>query len=141
MVVANDRQYMTEGSERSANSLTYDGVLLHDFSFFRSQWSGLEKDVLRHGQLADIVYQTASTQSNPQILGQAQFLPQGDRIFRKTVAVPFGIGILRFDSQRKAKQHGLGVVQLIGELLQAQQRIHASEQLLLVHGLAQEIIG
>ena len=76
MVVANDRQDMAKGSERSANSFADDGMLFHDFSFFRSQRSRLEQDVLRHGQLADIVHQTASAQSYTQVLGQRQLLPQ-----------------------------------------------------------------
>src|ERR1700674_5859768 len=120
MMVTNDRQHMAEGSEWGANSLTYHGVSLHDFSLFWSQRSRFEKDVLRHGQFADVVYETAPAQSDAQVLGQSEFFPQRHGIFRKAIAVPFGIGILRLDSQRKAKQHRLGVVQLIGELLQAQ---------------------
>src|SRR6266852_8983509 len=68
MMVTNDRQHMAEGSEWGADSLTYHGVLLHDFSLFRSQWSGFEQDVLRHGQLADIVYKAASAQCDAQFL-------------------------------------------------------------------------
>src|SRR5467141_3693037 len=48
MVVTNDRQHLSEGSEWGANSLAYHRVPLHDFSLFRSQWSGFEQDVLRH---------------------------------------------------------------------------------------------
>ena len=68
MMVTNDRQHMAEGSERGANSLTYHGVLLHDFSLFWSQWSGFEQDVFRHSQLADIVYKAASAQCDAQFL-------------------------------------------------------------------------
>src|SRR6266852_5288206 len=141
MVVTNDRQHITEGSEWGANFLANHGVTLHDLSFFRSQWSGFEQYVLRHGQLADIVYQAASAQSDAQVLGQTQLFPQRNRILRKAIAVPFGIGILRLDSQRKAKQDRLGVIQLIGEFLQAQQGMHASQQLVLVDGLVEEIIS
>src|SRR6266849_5048663 len=141
MVVTNDGQHMTEGSERCANSLSRDSVLLHDFSFFQSQRSGFEKDMLRHGQLTDIVHKTASAQSNAQVLGQTQLLTERDGIFRKAVAVPLGIGILRLDTQGETEQYGLGIVQLIGELLQAQQGMHASQQLVLIHWLAEEIIG
>jgi hypothetical protein len=69
MVVPNDRQDMAKGSERGANSLTRDCVLLHDFSLFRSKRSGFEQDVLRHGQLTDIVHKAASTQSDAHFLG------------------------------------------------------------------------
>src|SRR6266481_3640538 len=43
MVVANDGQNIAKGSEWGANSFTYHGVLLHDFSFFGSQRSGFER--------------------------------------------------------------------------------------------------
>src|SRR6266852_848756 len=141
MVVTNDRQHMAEGSEWGANFLTYHGVSLHDFSLFRSQWSRFQQDVLRHGQLADIVYKSASAQGDAQVLWQTQFFSQRNGIFRKAIAVPFGIRILRLDSQRKAKQHRLRVIQLIGELLQAQQGMHASQQFLLIYGLVEEIIS
>ena len=55
--------------------------------------------------------------------------------------MPFGIGILRLDTQGEAEQYGLGVVQLVGELLQAQQGIHASQQFVLIHGLVEKIIS
>src|SRR5260370_39804983 len=45
MMVANDRQHVAERPQRGANFFTDHGVLLHDFSFFRSQRSGFEKDV------------------------------------------------------------------------------------------------
>src|SRR5882724_5215314 len=141
MVVTNDGQHIAEGSEWGANSLAYHGVPLHDFSLFRSQWSGFEQDVLRHGQLADIVYQTASAQSDAQVLGQTQFFPQRNGIFRKAIAVPFGIRILRLDRQREAKQDRLGVIQLIGEVLQAQQGMYASQQFMLIYGLVEEVIS
>src|SRR5467141_4129976 len=75
MVVTNDRQHIAEGSQRRANSFPLDRVLLHDFSFLGSQWPGFEQDALRDGQLADIVYETASAQSEAQVLGQTQFFP------------------------------------------------------------------
>src|SRR5260370_25440667 len=99
MVMADDRQHMAKGSERSANSLAINGVLFHDFSLFRSQRSGFEQDALRHGQLADIVNKTASAQSDAQILGQPELLSQRDGILRNAVAVSFGIGIFRLDTQ------------------------------------------
>jgi hypothetical protein len=118
-----------------------DCVLLHDFSFLGSQWSGFKQDALRHGQLADIVYETASAQSEAQVLRQSQFFPQRDGRFRKTVTVPFGAGILRLDRQRKTRQHHLGVIQLIGVLLQAQQGPNTSQQFGLIYGLVEEIIN
>src|SRR6202011_5445228 len=118
-----------------------DGVLLHDFSFFRSQRTGFQQDVLWHSQLADVVYKAAAAQSDAQVLGQTQLLPERDGIFRKAVAVSLGIGILRLNTQGEAKQYGLGIVQLIGELLQAQQGVDASQQLVLIHWLAEEIIS
>src|SRR5205823_1428854 len=141
MVVTNDRQHIAEGSERRANSLPLDRVQLHDFSFLGSQRAGFEQYALRHRQLADIVYETASAQGEAQVLGKSQFFPQRDGIFREAVTVPFGIGILRLDCQREAKQHHLGVIQLIGELLQAQQGMHASQQFLLIYWLVEEIFG
>jgi len=117
MVVADDRQHIAKGSERGTNSLARDRVLLHDFSFFWSKRSGFEQDMLRHSQLTYIVHKTASAKSDPQVLWQPQFLCQRDGTFRKAVAVPFGIGILCLDTQREARQYGLGVVQLICELL------------------------
>src|SRR5580700_649480 len=126
MMVTNDRQHMMEGSEWGANFFSYHGVLLHDFSLFRSQGPGFEQNVLRHRQLADVVYKTASAQSHAQLLGQTQFFPQRNRILRKAIAVSFGVGILGLDRQRKAKQDRLGVIQFIGKLLQAQQGMYAS---------------
>jgi len=49
--------------------------------------------------------------------------------------VPFGIGIFRLDSQGKAKQTVSALSSSSGELLQAQQGMHASQQLVLVDGL------
>src|SRR5882762_9554906 len=75
VVVANDRQHIAKGSKWGANSFTYDRVLLHDFSFFRSQRSRFEQDVLRHGQLTYIVHETASAESDAQVLGQSELVP------------------------------------------------------------------
>src|SRR5258708_7568026 len=127
MVVANDGQHVAEGPERGANFFTYHCVSLHDFSLFRSQRSGFEQDLLCHGQLTDIVNETAPAQSDAQFLGQPEFISQRDGIFRRAVSVPFGIGVLRLDTQCEAEQYGFSVVQLIGELLQAQQGMHASQ--------------
>ncbi len=78
-------------------------------------------------RLTDIVNETAPAQSDAQFLGQPEFISQRDGIFRKAVAVPFGIGVLRLDTQCEAEQYGFSVVQLIGELLQEQQGMHASQ--------------
>jgi len=81
MVVADDGQNMVKGSERRANSLADDSVLLHDFSFFVRQRSGLEQDVLRYSQLADIVNEAASAQGEPQRLGQAKLFASATEYF------------------------------------------------------------
>jgi len=88
MMVTNDRQHMAEGSEWGANSLTYHGVSLHHFSFFRSQWSGFEQDVLRHGQLADIVYKTASAKSDAQVLGKPSLSPSATEYLERRSQCP-----------------------------------------------------
>src|SRR6267154_4452937 len=104
---------MAEGPERGANFFTYHGVLLHDFSLFRSQRSGFEQDVLWHGERTDIVNETAPAQSDAQFLGQPEFISQRDGIFRQPVAVALGIGVLRLDAQGQTEQYSLSVVQLV----------------------------
>ena len=75
------------------------------------------------------------------IFGQSQIAPQVTGITRQALAMIAGVGIARFHAQCQGKNHGLGVFQLVGKFLDAQQRFDAGEELFGEDRLAQELVG
>ena len=53
----------------------------------------------------------------------------------------FGVRVLGLDAGGQREDHGFGALQFVGDALHAHQRLHASEQLFLAHGLIQKIVG
>ena len=127
---------MAERAQRSADSLASNSVLLHDLALLGSERSRSKKNAFWDGQLANVVNEAAATDSHAKILRQAQLIRHGNGVFGESFAVPLGIRILGLDAQRQTEEHSFGVVQLVGELFQSQQRIHSSKQFVPVHRLA-----
>src|SRR6516225_8716379 len=59
MMMPDQRKDGTQAAERRADLFACDRMLAHNLSFFRVQARWLQENVLRHGQLSDVVKQAA----------------------------------------------------------------------------------
>ena len=55
--------------------------------------------------------------------------------------MPFGIGVFGFNAKGQARKDSLGIVQFIRKLLQADERMHASEEFVSFKALADTMIA
>ena len=104
------------------------------------QWTGFQQDELGHGDLADVMHDSAAPQVVALFLGQSDFFGERNGVARQPVAVALGVGIFRFDAARQHAQHGLRVFQFVRVALQPHERTHARQQLFLLHRLVQKIV-
>src|SRR6185312_10466698 len=78
-----------------------DGMNLHLFKLFRSQTPWLGDDVLRNGELTDVMEQRCGPQSFEFVLRQFQLLGDLDRIDTNAFQMVVRSLVFCFDGQRK----------------------------------------
>ena len=103
MVMTNNRQHETEGFKWSADSFPQNRMLLHDAEFLRRQATRLKQNGLRHSDLANIVHDSGSPQSDELLLRQPNFFAQSNRVSGQSFAMTFGVRILAFDAARQSE--------------------------------------
>ena len=72
---------------------------------------------------------------------QSDEAPELAGVVGQALAVAFGVGIARLDAAPQGAQHGVGVLQLVGVVLYAQQRGDAGKQLDGKDWLVEEVVG
>ena len=72
---------------------------------------------------------------------QAEVAPELAGVGGQALAVAFGVGIARLHAASQGAQHGVGVLQLVGEFLYPQQRSHAGEQFDRKDRFVKEVVG
>jgi hypothetical protein len=135
-----DGRDVAEALERCTDALSGDGVLVHDFPPGGVERAGFEEHAVGHGDFTDVMNDSAAAQGDRLFFGQCDFFPEQDRVARQQVAMAFSVRILRFDSARQARQHGLRVFELVRDAPQAHERAHARQELFFLYRLRQEIV-
>ena len=88
-----------------------------------------------------------SCRKPPRVSASCVFFAQAEEaaelagVGRQALAVTLGVGIARLDAASQGAEHGVGVLQLVGVILYAQQRGDAGKQLDGKDRFVQEVVG
>src|SRR5580704_17542953 len=93
MMMADNREYQTEGFQRSADTFTDRRVLFHGLPFVFGERTGLLQDRFGYTDFSYIVNDSAAAQRHAPFLGQIEALRQGHGILGQALAVAFGTWI------------------------------------------------
>src|SRR5437879_11459433 len=128
-MAANDGKHIAKGAQRLADFFSDYRVLLHDVPFLWGESGIFTENFVRNAYFAKIVQVPTSLKRNEAVVVQAEVLAQLAGVTSEPRAMISRIGIACFHTERERKNDGLGVVELICEFLQLQQRTHARKQL------------
>ena len=95
MVVANNGQHEPQRLQRPADILSRDRMLLHHRPFFGSKVRIflLQKNLIRHGNFAEIVQIAAPAQRHDRFFVQPKISAESARVLRQSLAMPLSIRI------------------------------------------------
>src|SRR6478672_11272350 len=116
-------------------------MALHYDPFLSGEIRAFFQDLIRNGDLAEIVQVSAPPQSDDVVLIEQQMTTKIAGVFRQTFAMTLGVRIAAFNAQTERTENTLGGLQFIGKLFQLDQGLHPSEQLFWKNRLAQKIVG
>ena len=116
-------------------------MLLHQVELLHGERRRLEQQCIGDTDLADVVQIAAPIERREVLGGQVQRGTERDGIVRQTLAMPVSVLVPRFDDQREAAKDALGGVEVVGVLLEADERGDPGLQLLAVERLGDEIVG
>src|ERR1051326_1607264 len=141
-MMTNDRQDKMERMKRPANVFAGNGMELHHFPFLgREPGASLLKNLVGHGNFAEIVQVAAALKGDDGIFIHAEVAAKISGVNGETLAVTFSVRIASFDNQTESAQDGIGGLQFVGELFQAEQRFDAGDEFFGKNGLVEEIVG
>src|ERR1700735_2935025 len=106
MMVTYDWKHDAECLQRRADTFTHRSMLPHLNDLFIGQRTGFQQNRIRHPQLP------------------SQFTGH----FPQPFAMPARVRIARFNTSSEAEEDPFGVFELVGVMLQSQQRTRSSEQ-------------
>ncbi len=101
MVRAHDRHHRIRKVNLLQNLRADDGMDFHLLEFFRRQFPRLRNNVLRHGQLSNVVQHRGGAQRFGLVFAQAQFLRQFHGVDPHPLQVFAGGFVLGFNGQRE----------------------------------------
>src|ERR1051326_758466 len=111
-MMTNDRQNKVERMERPANVFAGDGMELHHFPFLRREpGASLLKNLVGHGNFAEIVEVAAALKGDDGIFIHAEVTAKISGVNGETLAVPFSVRIAPFDDQAEGTKDGIGGLQ------------------------------
>jgi len=119
--------------------MSHHRVLLDDSALVRSQRARLSEDGVGDDDLPEVVEERPAPHLEPG--GGIQLHARGDsvRVFRDPAAVAGGVGVPSVDGSRQSQDHVLGVLVLVREVFQHDERAHAREKLLRREGFGEEV--
>lgn len=129
VMMTDDRKDEPQGMERLADILPRNGMELHDFPLGGREIATLLENFIRDCNLAEIVEVSAALQGDERIFVHAEMAAEFDGVYGEPLAVALGVGITAFDNQSKSAENGVGGFELVGEFLQAQERLDAGDEL------------
>ena len=116
-------------------------MLLHQLELVARERRRLEQQGVGDADLADVVQVAAAIERREILGGPAERGSERDGIVRQPLAVAVGVLVARFDDERQAPEDALGGIEVVGVLLEADERRDPGLQLLGVEGLADEVVG
>src|ERR1700735_1382275 len=128
MMVTYDWKHDAECLQRRADTFTHRSMLPHLNDLFIGQRTGFQQNRTRHSPLADIVDDPCSAKRFDLFLGNTQPPSQLRGHFPQPFAMPARVRIARFNTSSEAEEDPFGVFELVGVMLQSQQRTRSSEQ-------------
>ena len=138
---ANDRTHAIQRFDRAAQIVADDRMLSHQRQLLGIQPAGLQQHRIWQARSSRrrAAPRPDSTCRDP-TGSRSQRGAERGRVFRQTLAMPFGIRITGFDDMPEHRHDRFGRLELIGQLLHAQQRADARAKLLHIDGLAEKIV-
>jgi len=127
MMVANNGQNQAQRLQWLADILAGNRMLLHDFPFFRPQVAAFFQDLIGHGNLAEVVQESAASQGDSAVILKVEVSPHLGSIERQAFAMAFGIRVAGLDTQAERADHRLRGFQFVGKFLQLEKGTHARE--------------
>ena len=100
-------------------------MTLHYLPFFGSQVSALLQDLVRDGNLAQVMKIATAAQGDNFIFIQQKVTTEIAGIFRKAFAVAFGIRISALNAEAKRAQNAFGGFKLVSKFFQLDKRLDA----------------
>src|SRR5579863_1224447 len=108
MMMPDDRKNEPERVQRLADVLSCDGMELHNLPFGGGEVGPFLQNLVRDGNLAEIVQVAAALERNDGILVHAEMTPKFGGVNRKALAVALSVWVAAFDDQSKRAQHRVG---------------------------------
>ena len=99
VMVTNDGKHQAQRLQRLADGLAGDWVFFHDLPFFRTEIGALLEDLVRHGDLPQVVEESAPLQGNKRGFVQPKMAPEFAGVPRQSFAVAFRVRITSLDAE------------------------------------------
>ncbi len=104
-------------------------MLAHDDPFFIGEFAGLEQDVIRDAELADVVQQRAASHLDPLLIADPHLFRQPQAEFGHAAGVTFGLLVAQVHRTRPAFNGGI-----VGDRHFLIRSLHVLEHLGVIHG-------
>src|SRR5215469_15219953 len=127
--------------QRLADILAGDGMELHDFPLGGGQVAAFLEDLVRHGNLSQVVEVAATLECEDGIFVHAQVAAEITGVHGEALAMALRIGIATFDDETECAEHGVGGLEFVGKFLETEERFYAGDQFLRQDWLVQKIVS
>src|SRR6266702_438931 len=122
VMMTNDWQYHSQRTQRLANVFSNQWVLAHQAPFLGREQPLLFQNLIGDRNSPEIVEEASAAQRKLLIFAQTHEASQRASVFCQAFAMTFGVGITRLDASPQGAENRVGVLQLVGIVLDAQQR-------------------
>src|ERR1700678_3372062 len=129
-MMPNNRKYQPQRLQRTTNSLSGHGMLLHDRPLRRCEITAFFQNFIGHSNFPEVMQITTAPQSDYIFFFHSEETPEICGIARQSLTMTFGVRIARFHAEPQGTQYRIDGFEFIGKLFQFEQGTYARKQFL-----------